>query len=220
MTGVIVDGETGEPVAGAFVLLQSTPPRVAESDPDGRFVLSGMSAGTYPLQVRHLGYRTVEHPLEVAGEADMTRVTVELHRQTVAVAPIIVEVERRSVTGPLAGVYERVDQMRRLGQGRFFGREEMERWGVNRVSDVLGTVPGVLLLPGQIILNRLCGRPPLYYLDGMPLRMEAGDHLDRWVHPSQVEIVEVYRRASEVPGEYGGSSAQCGVIAVWTRRGP
>ncbi|UCC72309.1 MAG: TonB-dependent receptor [Gemmatimonadota bacterium] len=45
--------------------------------------------------------------------------------------------------------------------------------------------------------------------------------LDDVVMPGDVEAVEVYRRASEVPAQFGGMSTatQCGVIAIWTRRG-
>lgn len=45
--------------------------------------------------------------------------------------------------------------------------------------------------------------------------------LDDVVIPVDVEAVEVYRRAAEVPVHFGGSSTvtQCGVIAIWTRRG-
>ncbi len=45
--------------------------------------------------------------------------------------------------------------------------------------------------------------------------------LDDFVEPNDVEAVEVYRRASEVPVQFGGMSTatQCGVIVIWTRRG-
>lgn len=45
--------------------------------------------------------------------------------------------------------------------------------------------------------------------------------LDDIVIPGDVEAVEVYRRGSEVPVHFGGTSTstQCGVIAIWTRRG-
>jgi hypothetical protein len=45
--------------------------------------------------------------------------------------------------------------------------------------------------------------------------------LDDVVIPADVEAVEVYRRGSEVPAHFGGMSTatQCGVIAIWTRRG-
>jgi hypothetical protein len=35
-----------------------------------------------------------------------------------------------------------------------------------------------------------------------------------------LDAVEVYRSAAEVPVEYGGSNAGCGVILLWSRRGP
>jgi hypothetical protein len=34
-----------------------------------------------------------------------------------------------------------------------------------------------------------------------------------------IEAIEVYRSASEVPMEFGGNSASCGVIVLWTTRG-
>jgi len=45
--------------------------------------------------------------------------------------------------------------------------------------------------------------------------------LDDFLVPEDVQGVEVYRRASEVPARFGGMSTetQCGVIAIWTRRG-
>lgn len=45
--------------------------------------------------------------------------------------------------------------------------------------------------------------------------------LDDIVSPDQIQAIEVYRSASQVPAEFGGASAftRCGVVVVWTRRG-
>ena len=45
--------------------------------------------------------------------------------------------------------------------------------------------------------------------------------LDDVVQPEDVQAVEVYRSAAQVPVRFGGTSTstQCGVIVIWTRRG-
>ena len=35
-----------------------------------------------------------------------------------------------------------------------------------------------------------------------------------------IEGIEVYTGPSDVPGEFAGRNAGCGVIVVWTRSGP
>lgn len=45
--------------------------------------------------------------------------------------------------------------------------------------------------------------------------------LDDLGHPSTIAAIEIYRSASQVPVQFGGSSVEtlCGVIVVWTRTG-
>jgi len=52
-------------------------------------------------------------------------------------------------------------------------------------------------------------------------RLDEGLSLDDIGHPSTVAGIEVYRSASQVPVQFGGSSIEtlCGVIVVWTRTG-
>jgi hypothetical protein len=40
------------------------------------------------------------------------------------------------------------------------------------------------------------------------------------IHPNNVEAIEVYRSPAEVPPQYGGAEAACGVILLWRRVGP
>ncbi|MCI0433265.1 MAG: Plug and carboxypeptidase regulatory-like domain-containing protein [Gemmatimonadetes bacterium] len=52
-------------------------------------------------------------------------------------------------------------------------------------------------------------------------RLGPGLSLDDIGHPSTIAAIEVYRSASQVPVQFGGSSVEtlCGVIVVWTRTG-
>jgi hypothetical protein len=59
------------------------------------------------------------------------------------------------------------------------------------------------------------GSAAAWFIDGVRVR---GD--DLWtVMPSQVEGIEVYRGAANAPGVFQDRSG-CGVVLVWTRRGP
>ena len=43
--------------------------------------------------------------------------------------------------------------------------------------------------------------------------------IDEVISPGSVEGIEVYRGLSTVPAEFLNPDAECGVIAIWTRRG-
>jgi hypothetical protein len=52
-------------------------------------------------------------------------------------------------------------------------------------------------------------------------RMDQALSLDDIGHPSTIAAIEVYRSASQVPAQFGGTSVEtlCGVIVVWTHTG-
>lgn len=55
-----------------------------------------------------------------------------------------------------------------------------------------------------------------YFVDGVPTPTDGG-RLSNEVEPADVEAVEVYRTAAEVPAEYRRSGSTCGAIVIWTR---
>ncbi|HSU15435.1 carboxypeptidase regulatory-like domain-containing protein [Longimicrobium sp.] len=61
------------------------------------------------------------------------------------------------------------------------------------------------------------GCPVQLYVDGVFTPVEGGRIADE-VQPGDVEAVEVYRAATEVPAEYRRQGSGCGVVLVWTRR--
>lgn len=56
------------------------------------------------------------------------------------------------------------------------------------------------------------------YVDGVQMEFNESTSIDLLVPLDWVEAIEVYRRAAEVPAEFL-SRANCGVVAIWTRRG-
>ncbi len=59
--GTVTDRETGQPVAGATVLLVGTP-HGATAGPDGTYGITGISPGVYTLSCRHRQYAETEIP--------------------------------------------------------------------------------------------------------------------------------------------------------------
>jgi TonB-dependent Receptor Plug Domain len=118
--------------------------------------------------------------------------------------------------------------------------------GVQRVALPGGRVgPGQILLRGSSLSQGSYCRPRVF-VDGLmysrgdarPVRLRDPDateqtqddlvqrmdralSLDDIGHPSTIAAIEVYRSASQIPVQFGGSSVEtlCGVIVVWTRSG-
>jgi hypothetical protein len=57
-------------------------------------------------------------------------------------------------------------------------------------------------------------------VDGVRLPLSGDDSVDDVLSAGVVAAVEIYATAAELPAEYSGSDSRCGVVAIWTRRGP
>jgi hypothetical protein len=57
--------------------------------------------------------------------------------------------------------------------------------------------------------------------EGLEERIDQSISLDDIGHPSTIAGIEVYRSATQVPVQFGGTSVEtlCGVIVIWTRSG-
>jgi outer membrane receptor for ferrienterochelin and colicin len=116
--------------------------------------------------------------------------------------------------------------------GIFITRRDIEQRRPMYASDMLRSIPGVQLTGGgggtrpRIVLNRSVGMrcSTQIFVDGMLLnRRSFGPgsdfRLDDVVSPGSIEGMEVYKGLSGIPPEFLTPDAECGVIAVWTRRG-
>ena len=64
---------------------------------------------------------------------------------------------------------------------------------------------------GALITGGDC--PPGYFVDGVPFVMYGP--LNQAFSPAEIEGVEIY--FGNVPPQWGGTRAMCGVILIWTR---
>lgn len=232
--GHVLDYTTGEPVAAVTVeaFAGGNSGGRARSAADGRFEVRLRAPGSFRLEATRTGYRpSVTSTLPVAAretvyvEVRVAAAPMQLDplRVTARVAPP----RRRSLE--LAGFYDR----ERFGMGRFIRREDFEKRSNLTTAQVLAREPGTVLQnagPREYVVFTRSSTinafqrasagycPPLLYLDGT--RVGSSTDISNVVIPEMIEGVELYRSTAEIPVQYTGSDASCGVILIWTRHEP
>ena len=191
----------------------------AVADDSGTFRLSSLPSGVLTLQVRRLGYRPYDTTLTASPNAEL-RIAV-----TLVAAPALLEalaVHDDSRRGKMGAFNTR----RARGVGVFITREDIEHRRPGRTSELLRYVSG-LYVPqensdmqsaeiGMRRASRLTAQSNCavrLYVDGQPY---PDGHVDDF-RPVEVEGIEIYRSASEVPASFRGRDTMCGVISIWTR---
>ncbi len=227
VAGVLLDDATMAPIGGAAVQLQDEEQNTVGAimtDGEGRFRLRAPVPGRYRIVASRLGYETGESEyMDIQG--DMINVSLLLPSRPIQLDEIGVEVEaqRWRVEQPpsIWPFFERMERGRLFGMGRFMDREDLEVQG-GRIGDLFEVqliYEGFRnLTRGAVSLGQPCTNP-VFYLDGMQISATR-QSIDDYISVDELEGIEVYRRASEVPAIFGGSDAQCGVVALWTRRVP
>jgi len=236
--GLVVDAESGHPVAGVTVRLGGTD-AVQVSGHDGRFVFPAVEPGQHALEARHLAYHTVEDGLRVDGTGRTIQLEVRLAAGAIPLEPIVVTVESRPVSGVLRTVYDRMDRVRLMGGGTVFDRQDIERRNPRQVIHLLSEVRGVQAttfsqVPIIASTRALSGSGiclMTVWIDGVMV-MRGGTagvqeelrgiptNINDLIAVSNIEAIEVYHAGGQIPAEYWGSNSGCGVVLIWSRREP
>lgn len=210
--GVVTDAATEAPIPGAEVSLSGTRMN-AVAGADGRFVITGVPAGTYTLEVRSVGYAPVqERDVRVGSEDVVVDIVMEssaIHLEDLIVTGVVDPISEAKIPFSV-GTVSSEDLPVPLGDA---------------TAMITGKIAGVSLLnaatPGgqqyiQIRTPTTISKEgaPMYVVDGVILSDESNpvdiDALD-------VESIEIVKGAAAA--SLYGSRAAAGVIAITTKRG-
>jgi hypothetical protein len=213
IVGRVLDHKSGKPLGGARVGIRDTEIQTI-ADNSGRFVLSGVPAGMHVLEAELIGYELRAGQIRVLSR-ETVETDVRLATQPLNLPPLEVTVR----SGRLAGVgfYERRDDYG--AQGRFLSRPDIEKKNAQLFTDLLSNQHGLkvdYVGAGQrrVFVNRGVGCTPMLWVDGV---LSDNTNFDI-IRPEVVEGIEIYIGAN-VPLQFHRAASDCGVIAVWTRRG-
>lgn len=224
--GRLLDAETGAAIMAGTVQLLRADTLIDDlvTDSTGEFTLRGDMGAEYRIRAERLGYgEAVSSPIALATGATI-EVEFRMSADAVALDPLTVVGEARSARLDRAGFYDRM----RTTAGAFITRAEFDP-AVRQLSDVFRRVTGVRVVRVGMTTNDVLMRGgatrncvPRLLLDGMVVRhggrMQPGDPvLDELIKPGDIEGVEIYRSAIELPSDIGGGTSPCGAILIWTR---
>jgi len=234
--GQLTEPESGDPVRSAEVALEDASGRIhvtGVTDRRGFFRLQTPLPGRFVFSARALGYAPVEGQVVEVPPEYLAVLDVRMAPEALELEPLVVTAEARAFHLEMEGFYEREE--RGAGGGIFLTPEKLERRVTSRLTDFFFGMAGTRVVEpmygagGRAVYFRSGVRPsgicwPMIYVDHQMAStggLSGGDPLalDTWVHPADVAGVEVYRSPAEVPSEFQGANAGCGVIVVWTKRG-
>ena len=205
--------EDGVPVAGARVGIFGSSV-VAISNEDGAFQLAGIHAGTQTLTTRAIGFLPDQRAVDLTDRR--IPVIVGLTSLRRFLDTVRVRANRVSVTSAVG-----FDDRRKLGSGRFFTADEIERLHPRELTDLLRHASSLELHTDNShnVTIRMRGyfQPctPAIFVDGKQLVNWELSDLNGIVQPDQIAGMELYT-PSMTPAEFR-SKQGCGTVVVWTR---
>ena len=200
VSGTVVD-TSGATIGGATLQVRSangTALTTAQSDTNGSFIISGLSAGDYRLLVSHAGFATREIPVTLATEPPAPL------RISLAVSAVSSTVNVQGREDDLVGVANSATQ-------GTVGAKELEDRPILRSGEVLETVPGLIITQhagggkaNQYFLrgfNLDHGTDFAVFLDDMPLNLPSHAHGEGYADMNTV-IPELVQRLNYEKGPY------------------
>jgi outer membrane receptor protein involved in Fe transport len=215
VSGRVTEVRTGHPVIGASVMLAGARWHTTTGD-DGRFRLEEVTAGTYTLTVRRIGYVTGSASVAVAAGQE---VAVDL-RLDVSASPLdavvvtgtIAPTEQKALANPISVITGAMIQQR----------------GITKINDLFrGDIPGVFA-PDYGTSSASVGAPVYVrgatelfdvptlktYIDGVEI---ANSEFLNEIDPTMIDHVEIVR-GPEAATLYGAQAIN-GVMQVFTKKG-
>jgi CarboxypepD_reg-like domain len=238
LNGAVFDKTSGSPIAGATVVFLGDG-RAQITDSIGIFRFERLPMGISRFLVRAAGFpagalivalsdgEIMERKVELDSSAvevrrEAQRAAAEADAATAPsrgqlLAPVTVTEERS--LGPRFVNFER---RRKTGAGQYVVREEIERRGYSSLQDIARAMRGVVVEcngDASGCYARMV-RAPMRCLPEYIVDDNSDPEFGPRVPVRDIEALEFYTGPSDVPGEYAGRNAGCGVIVIWTKSGP
>lgn len=249
ISGRLLDGDSDRPVPLGLVMMYTEAGDSITStisDGLGRFRVESPEPGSFVLVAAALGYEETRAGVFELGEGASMEVEYRLPSEPLPMDAFLVSVNQPLLDHHLV----RNGFVRRLqrGLGKFITPHDIAESSARSTESLLTGIPqvrvgmvraatGGLGVPaphlGETVqiagpMGRWC--QPMVFVDGMKILYDpsTGLNLSAYANIADVEAVEVYRRPAEIPVEFpavqqmtgGSSTTGCGVLVLWTKRGP
>jgi hypothetical protein len=223
LTGSLVDASTGQPIQGARVQLSGRAMAMVTGQ-DGRFRATNVEAGSYTIEVEHLGYGQRTEAIDVPG-ASAISLELRLAAQTIELGEITVRARRETLAGRMAGAApmrtlagERIEQIQRRGALLYEALYEIPGLRLNYAR---AGGEGHLLVCAEIARGRTtitqngCNMVEVF-LDGVAVPYDvAQELLSQGLQ--DYERIELLRPLEAM--RWGFRANEAGALFLWTQRG-
>jgi hypothetical protein len=218
--GRVIDKSTRRPVGSAEVMIASNGRKVV-SDTLGRFGFDSIPEGAVRLVIRAEGFPLAAFEMTARPGLRLEPV-IQLDStasgRAGAQALPEVAVTTPASRGPRYADFER---RQKTGRGQYLTKEQIARGGMSSLQEALRTLRGVNVECGG-------GGGCFVHMARAPMHCKpewiVDERVDNFFGPrtplQDVEALEVYSGPSDVPGEFAGRNAGCGVVVIWTKSGP
>ncbi len=204
----LLSNTTGGPFVDARVLMAEA--AETRTDREGRFVIRNVPVGTRQVEVLAIGMMPVVTTIDVVA-GDTATLALSVRRMTTLEAMRVTSARQKRL---IDGLEER----RKMGYGQYRDSTQLRGTMVSTLSDFSSTnvVRGqggkfnVLFRQGK----DYCAAT--IFIDG--IRQPDQEEMS-FLYPDELAAVEVFPRANLVPMRFMSGKTQCGVVAVWTKRG-
>lgn len=220
--GVVRDLRRRDPIVGAEVTIDELG-LSALTNSRGVFTFEDVPWGIYLLKVKHLAYADAVQAFRLQG-GRAHQMEVQLSEAAIELDPLTVSVRPRAWFAGMTGLQHRIN----MGFGYILDREDLEARGASNIGDALRGIPGVRVVSiganGSTVVFRGqrnilgAGCQPVVFMDGQKMSLDPELGLNEF-SALDLQTIEVYRSAAEVPGEFGGLDSGCGALVMWTKRG-
>jgi len=215
LRGQVLDSEMGNPLLGATVRI-GTDTASVKTDSSGLFIITGLRGGPTDISIKMIGYEEGLFRIRMP-EAGVVERVFSLDFNGFMLPEVVVQA-RAEILQPRYIDFERRRQ-RKLGA--FVRWDDIKKAGYSTIGDALRMVRGVRIQCDQsafecyAVMSRTPNCHPNWYIDGIEVNSFQENTPIRDIYG-----IEVYRGTGEIPAEFGGSEAGCGVIVVWTKSRP
>lgn len=226
ITGRVVDAASGQPIAGARVIVVGTNIGTATNS-SGTYTLRGVTPGPATVRITSIGYGERREQVNVSA-AQTASLDLELRAMAVTLTGVVVTATGEQRRVELGNAIARVD-----------ATEVVKTSAVSNMADLLtARAPGVMVIPGTQtgagVRVRIRGTSslslsnnPLYVVDGVPIVSSTGSMSVSVggttparvndLNPEEIESIEIVRGPSAAT--LYGTDAANGVIVITTKRG-